>query len=149
MTGDQNMYHERCVLYLSKKHLSHTEIMAIEHSIVILPSERLANFKVVISNVSLMVTSSQLLGSDFITCGQYTSYPPGGATGRVTCSPGPIRGRFVHITLPQPESLTLCEVMVLSPEGTWMFGFPTRHSKNSFARREWHACTIYSIAGCF
>ena len=90
---------------------------------------RLVNFSVIVSNVSLMVTADQLVQSTgFISCGQFSGYPAAGATGRVTCRPGPIRGRFVHITLPRTETLTLCEVMIMSTEGTHLFNRPSVNS---------------------
>ena len=92
-------------------------------------SVRLANFSVIVSNVSLMVTADQLVQSTgFISCGQFSGYPAAGATGRVTCRPGPIRGRFVHITLPRTQTLTLCEVMIMSTEGTHLYNRPSVNS---------------------
>ena len=101
-------------------------------------SGRLTNFSVIISNVSLMVTADQLVQSaGFVSCGQFLGYPPAGATGRIACSPGPIRGRFVHITIPQTETLTLCEVMIMSPEGTCYYFFKfSIHLKHGLTRTQ-------------
>ena len=109
-------------------------------------SVRLTNFSVIISNVSLMVAADQLVQSTgFISCGQFSGYPSAGATGRVTCRPGPIRGRFVHITLPRTETLTLCEVMIMSPEGTHLTNRPSVNSKHGFTFKGQLSVTLPTV----
>ena len=73
-------------------------------------AERLSDFIVSVSNVSFPVTADDLVPPAFTQCGQYDGYPGSGQTGTLTCSPGPSRGRYVFISLPAIESLTLCEV---------------------------------------
>ena len=107
---------------------------------------RLANFNVIIRNVSLMVTADQLVQSTcFISCGQFSGYPAAGATGHVTCRPGPIRGRFVYITLPRTETLTLCEVMIMSTGGTHLFHRPSVNSKYGFTFKGQPKVTLPTI----
>ena len=83
-------------------------------------TDLLANFIVTVSNVSFPVTPDQLDSSAFIRCGQYQGYPSGIEKGVVTCSPGPVVGRFVFVSLPddgQIRTLTLCECRVYAGRG--------------------------------
>ena len=77
-------------------------------------ADRLSDFIVTLSNVSFPVTSAQLVPPAFIRCGQHHGYPGPGQTGTVTCSPGPSRGRYVFISLPNPGILTMCETRVFA-----------------------------------
>ena len=72
----------------------------------------LKDFLVTVSNIGFPVTYDQL-SSSFTRCGQYNGYPPGGQWGRVTCSPDPVRGRYVYVSTDIPaHRLTICEVRV-------------------------------------
>ena len=72
----------------------------------------LADFLVTVSNTGFPVTYEQQ-SSSFTRCGQYIGYPPAGEWGRVTCSPEPVRGRYVYVSIDDPTHwLTLCEVRV-------------------------------------
>ena len=80
------------------------------------PARRLADFEVTVSNISFPVTRNDFIGtSALVNCGQYPSYPAAGTWGRVTCTPGPISGRFVFISSALKHNiLTLCELKVFA-----------------------------------
>ena len=67
-----------------------------------------------ISNISFPVNSDELVPPDFIQCGQYVGYPAAGQTGTLTCNPGPIRERYVFVSLPILGVLQMCEVRVFT-----------------------------------
>ena len=72
----------------------------------------LSDFLVTVSDTGFSVTYDQLSNS-FGRCGQYSGYPPASQWGRVTCSPEPVRGRYVYVSIDIPSHvLTLCEVRV-------------------------------------
>ena len=74
----------------------------------------LEDFLVTVSNTGFPVTYDHL-SSVFTRCGQYSGYPAGSQWGRVTCSPEPIRGRYVYVSIDNPaggRSLVMCEVRV-------------------------------------
>ena len=79
-------------------------------------ASRLDAFEVTISNHSFPVARNDMTDTAlFVPCGQYSGYPAASAWGRVTCSPGPIRGRFVFISSPRKSViLTICELKVFA-----------------------------------
>ena len=71
----------------------------------------LSDFLVTVSNTRFPVTYDQL--SSFTRCGQYSGYPAASQWGRVTCSPGPVRGRYVYVSIDNASHyLVMCEVKV-------------------------------------
>ena len=57
--------------------------------------------------------ASQFADPSFVRCGQYNGYPDVPTLmGRVTCSPGPIRGQFVYVSLTSVSQMTFCEAKV-------------------------------------
>ena len=73
---------------------------------------QLANLVVTVSNAGFPVTYDQL-SSSFTICGQYRGQPPRAKWARVTCSPGPVRGRYAYVSLEdQTQHLMICEVRV-------------------------------------
>ena len=75
------------------------------------------DFEVVVSNISSPVTDI-LTSPGFKRCGQHPGVPVPGEIVKVTCSPGPIRGRYVYISNPDATfPLVLCEVRVYG--GAW------------------------------
>ena len=73
---------------------------------------RLKDFRVLISDTGFPVSSSQLDTDQFQLCGQYPGIPPASVKSRVKCPWGGITGRYVYITLPRTDYLTMCEVLV-------------------------------------
>ena len=70
-----------------------------------------SDFLVTVSNTAFPVTYDQL--SSFTRCGQYSGYPAASQWGRVTCSPGPVRGRYVYVSIHNSGYyLIMCEVKV-------------------------------------
>ena len=94
---------------LGLKSLRHST--SIHYLITLLIPERLSDFRVLISNTSFPVNSSQLATEPFRLCGQFPGIPLAAAISRLKC-PGAIIGRYVYITLPGSEALTLCEVQL-------------------------------------
>ena len=82
---------------------------------------RLSDFIVTISNISFPVNSDELVPPDFIQCGQYVGYPAAGQAGTITCRPGPIRGRYVFVSLPILDVLQMCEVRVFAGKSCCIF----------------------------
>ena len=96
-------------------------------------AERIANFIVSVSNISFPVTSDELVPPAFIQCGQYQGYPGPGQTGTVTCSPIPSRGRYVFISLPTFDILTMCETRVFAGMTFTQVGGPKPGSVGGWA----------------
>ena len=76
-------------------------------------AQDLSDFIITISNISYPVQASQFSDPSFVRCGQYVGYPHlPTLMGRVTCSPGPIWGRFVYVSKPQVSGMSFCEAKV-------------------------------------
>ena len=82
---------------------------------------KLSNFIVIVTNIAFPITSLMITINDADRCGQYPGYPIDGTVGRVLCSPSPIRGRYVYITLPAVQHLMLCEVEVFTGKGKYSY----------------------------
>ena len=93
-------------------------------------AENFTNFSATVSNEAYPVSYDQLKQTTFSTCGQHDGRVPPALFGRVTCSPNPIRGRYVYITLPDTSPLVLCEVRVLGGE----FGISRTHKLKTHLR---------------
>ena len=96
----------KCIICSQYAMFSITQLF--KQSTFVIP-ERLSDFRVLVSNTSFPVTSSQLATEQFRLCGQFPGIPPAAAISRVKC-PGATIGRYVYITLPRRGFLTLCEV---------------------------------------
>ena len=79
--------------------------------------QALTDFLVTVSDDGFPVTFDQL-STSFPRCGQYTGYPLATHWGRVTCSPEPVRGRYVYVSTDNGLPLIMCEVRVLG--GEWL-----------------------------
>ena len=84
-----------------------------------IPDRKLSNFIVIVTNISFPTTSTILTANATGRCGQYPGHPVEGTVGRVLCSPSPIKGRYVYITLPAVRYLMLCEVEVFMGNDQW------------------------------
>ena len=98
---DQNISH---VIYIYRRPTIFTNELLF--------SDRLADFTVTVSNVSFPIKADQLMSSGFERCVQYNGFPGAAETVKVTCDTAPIRGRYVYISLPGNQPLTLYEARV-------------------------------------
>ena len=96
--------------------LFHMQVHAIQQMKMSISAFSLDSFEVTISNHSFPVTRNDFVDTaKFAPCGQYSGYPAARAWGQVTCSPGPVRGRFVFISSPHKSViLTICELKVFA-----------------------------------